>query len=177
MTREYKIPRADQIDCPACGTWICDTCGHKAHQVNRSLEQRCARCKGTTGTWRPVRHTLLRMVEAHADWYEQQKNIAAGTPLCHYCLAPAHPEHTPCCSAHLNMFGEERIRLCCRCYCSIHFVETGCGHERQEANRDLSISRPGESTDSENEILRGQPGASQAPLGIPGSGGSVHLPS
>ena len=69
---ETKIPVTERQDCVACGTWVCDGCGHRRNQVNRSLTYTCPRCSETRGHWLPVRHQLLRMVESHAEWAKLQ---------------------------------------------------------------------------------------------------------
>jgi hypothetical protein len=72
--------------CPACGTWVCEDCGHRRAGANSFSEkpQRCPSCQSLNGRMESSRHRASR-ADDHESSY--RSSLAAG-------LAPRYPLDT-----------------------------------------------------------------------------------
>jgi hypothetical protein len=73
-----KSWRAEQPDCPACGTWTCVQDRWIRRHASRLAEQSCPRCGGTEGVWIPVRHYNVAKAQDHIDTFNdwQREHLA-----------------------------------------------------------------------------------------------------
>lgn len=58
---------SDIPDCPLCGTWKCDVCGHKSYYQNPRYMggRKCNQCGSRKGTFRGVRHISAPVRREH----------------------------------------------------------------------------------------------------------------
>ena len=58
---------SDVPDCPLCGTWKCDVCGHKSYYQNPRYMggRKCNQCGSRKGTFRGVRHISAAVRREH----------------------------------------------------------------------------------------------------------------